>query len=632
MLDLPAALAGVKVFPCQPGDKLPALDFGWQTRATSDPVQLAAWNAGMDGLNWGVACGPSGLFVFDIDPQGMGKWNELQDTIPGLREAVARAFTVRTPRGGLHVYFRGQGPTTAGAISPGIDTRGGYLDEQTGKLKSIGYVVLPGSITRAGPKTVDGAYEYLGGQVLPMPAPVLQIVPDRKRGTVVGLDRPPNLDQPRNEQWARDLLTNYVKEGRVSIEGAGGNNTAYQVAASILDKAISPARCFELMDELWNPHCSPPWEDFELEQIVGNAVRYGEDTTGSKGFEDNATAFEKFAGLEFATVPEAAPSRHDKVQWIDDYAASVRDPVWLLPGVLPAHGTGMLFGASGSYKSFLALDMASCLAHGHAGQWGAPPVPNDVIYFAGEAPVGTAKQRRPAWLEWQGISSPHRLAIFPRVPFLGDHDGWAGVKLDIEELGIKPSLIIIDTFSRLLTGFDENSTKDAVVAVGFVEDLARFYECFVLVIHHTGKDENKGARGSSVFQANFDTMLATKKRGSNGAEFRVKKHKDADAPDDALLFKTKEVGRSIVLEKTESLDEAPSAGASKTTWSDPAEITTLLSEHGGRLSHSLLCMTLSSKLGIDKGKVAKELTKRGDIQWLRDGDNWRVPGNLEHDL
>lgn len=615
------------MFPVEPGGKLPALSYGWQTRATDDAAQLVEWDRGMAGLNWGIPAGPNGLFIIDVDPAGLATWQEIQSKIPELKAAVDRAFTVQTPRGGFHYYFRGEGPTTAAAIAKGIDTRGGYVDPTTGKLKSIGYVVAPGS------KTDVGEYVALGGTIEPIGAAVLQIMPEKKSGTVVGLERTPNLDQPRNEQWAKDLIANYVTEGRVSVEGHGGNDTAFRVAASILDKAISPARCFELLDELWNPHCSPPWEDWELETIVGNAARYGEDTgDGSKGFVDNASAFEKFAS-EFPSVTEApaAPSRKDHIQWIDDFAANARDPEWLLPGVLPAHGTGMLYGASGSYKSFLALDMACCLAHGHCGQWGAPPVANDVIYFAGEAPIGTAKQRRPAWLEWQGVTSSHRLAIFPRVPFMGDVDGWAGVKLDIEELGIKPRLIVLDTLTRLLTGFDENSTKDASMATGFMEDLARFYECFVLAIHHTGKDESKGARGSSAFFANMDTVLSTQKK-FGGTEFRVRKHKDADAPDAAQYFKTKEVGKSLVLERTEAPVEAQGASA-KISWSDPSEISAILAKNGGRLSHSILAQTIHSDLGVDKKKVSNELRGRQDIQWLRDGDFWRLPATeQEFDL
>jgi len=630
---LAEALTGFKLFPVLPGDKLPALDYGWQTRATEDPAQLETWSKGMDNLNWGIPAGTNGLFIFDIDPQGLPAWQAMQDRDPALAEAIERSFTVRTPRGGFHHYFKGQGPTTASAIAEGIDTRGGYMDPNSGKMKSIGYVVAPGSKTVAGPKTVDGEYTALGGIIDYMPEAVQRIVPEKKKGAVLGLARDPLKDQPRNVQWAKDLLANYVKEGRVSVEGNGGNNTAFQVAASILDKAISPALAFELMDEMWNPHCSPTWEDWELETIVGNAAKYGEESgSGAKGFEDNATAFANFVNFDAGEEPKHAERRRERVQWIDDYAAAVEDPVWLLPGILPARGTGMLFGASGSYKSFIALDWASCLAHGHAGQWGAPPVSNDVLYFAGEAPIGTAKQRRPAWLEWQGVTTPHRLAIFPRVPQLGDGDGWNGVKEDIAEMGMTPRLIVIDTLTRLLTGFDENSTKDATVATGFVEELARYYECFVLVVHHTGKDESKGARGSSAFFANMDTVISTSKRGQ-GAQLKIKKHKDADAPEEAIYLKTKPFGKSIVLEKSdETINDAP-LKSSKTSWSDPKEITARLSKNGGRVSNTILCQEISGELGIDRLKVNSELRKRQEIQFLRDGDVWRIPSsNQEFDL
>lgn len=633
MLSLPEQLAGVKVFPCMPGDKVPALSYAWQTRATDDAQQVAEWSSQMADLNWGVAAGPSGLFVIDVDPQGIEHWQAMQEADPQLKEAVAKSFTVKTPRGGFHHYFKGLGPTTASAIGPGIDTRGGYYDDKTGKLKSIGYVVAPGS------RTAIGEYVALGGVVDHMPEAVRRIVPEKKKGQVLGLVRDPKKDQPRNVQWARDLLNNYVKEGRVSVEGNGGNNTAFQVAASLLDKAISPALVFELMDEMWNPHCVPPWEDFELERIVENATKYGEETEGgAKGFEDNQSAFAKFAGYgggdaSADDVQPAPARRRERVRWMDDYAASVEDPVWLLPGVIPARGIGMFFGASGSYKSFIALDWACCLAHGHAGQWGAPPVQNDVLYFAGEAPIGTAKQRRPAWLEWQSPKNPSRLAVFPRVPHLGDVDGWAGVKADIEELGMKPRLIVIDTLTRLLTGFDENSSKDATKTTGFLEELAAYYECFVLVVHHTGKDESRGARGSSAFFANMDTVLSVKKKGQ-GSYFQVRKHKDADAPEDQTYMRVKQVGKSIVLEKgnDDGVSDIPEKGT-KISWSDAKEITARLARNGGRLSNAILCQEIAGDLTLDRQRVNRELRNRQDIQWLRDGDTWRIPAHdQEFDL
>jgi hypothetical protein len=122
-----------------------------------------------------------------------------------------------------------------------------------------------------------------------------------------------------------------------------------------------------------------------------------------------------------------------------------------------------------------------------------------------------------------------RSSIFhrPEVPLYTDSAAWENVKSDLAELKAKPSLIIIDTLSRLITGLDENSAKDAGMVTKFMEQLARYFECFVLAIHHTGKDQNKGARGSSAFFANMDTVISTKLK-QGGTELRVKKQKDAD--------------------------------------------------------------------------------------------------------
>ena len=603
---------------------MPALRDGWKA-ASSDPAQVAAWEHEFPGCNWAVATGLSGLFVIDIDPEGFETWERMQHDNSDLRKAVEQAFTVRTPRGGLHIYWRGRGPSTASRIAAGIDTRGG-IETDTGDIKSGGYILLPGSRTPA------GVYSEIGGSLEPIPPVVSGIVPPRKQGETHGLERDPDKDQPRNVQWAVTLLEGYAKEGRVSVQGKGGDNTAFQVAASVLDKAIRPALAYDLMEEHWNPHCQPPWDDWELERIIRNAGAYGEDTSkGSKGFQSNAEAFEKFVGRD-ESVRKPIDRPRDKLMWLHDYAESVGDPTWLIPGILPAQGTGMMFGASGSYKSFITLDMALSLAYGRPGQWGAPPVRNDVLFLAGEGPVATAKKRWPAWLEWQGVQEKeaHRIILKNRVPFYHDSEAWEHVKLDLDELGAKPSLIVIDTLSRLLTGMDENSTKDATMVVGFMEQLAHHYECFVLAIHHTGKDEKKGARGSSVFHANMDTVIATRLRGE-GTELRVKKQKDADVPDEPIFFQVKEVANSIVLEKVDSLAEAPKAGKSRTDWSSPEEVTAILNSHGGEMTLAMLAAEIANRYGVDSGDIRRKLLGSKELEWLHTGNLWTLP-KQEYDL
>jgi hypothetical protein len=623
--DLPDFFAGCKVFPCVPNGKEPATKEGWHI-ASNDPEQIAEWTRINPDFNWAVATGPSGLFVIDVDPNGLDWWNKLLERDSAIRSAVERAFQVRTPRGGLHVYFKGEGPSTASRIAEGIDTRGGI--KRDGKIVSGGYVLLPGS------KTPAGAYSALpGGGLFELPESISKIIPERKKTDTLGLEKNPEADKPRNVQWALDLLNNYVTSGRVSVEGAGGNNTAFQVAASILDKAISPGLAFDLLWEHWNPHCQPPWDEWELETIVRNAAEYGEDTEGGvKGFQANADAFSKFQGQEFE--PPMPEERRGRIMPLHDYADNVQDPTWLIPGLLPAYGIGMLYGESGSFKSFLALDMALSLAFGIPGQWKAPPVKNDVLFLAGEGPVATAKKRWPAWMEWQNIEfrNDHRFFIMPEVPLYTDSAAWENVKKDLSELKAKPALIVIDTMTRLITGLDENSAKDASLVTKFMEQLARYYECFVLAIHHTGKDKNKGARGSSAFYANVDTVISTKLK-QGGTELRVKKQKDADVQDEVSNFAVKEVGSSIVLERTAELaDLNPKKQSSRYAWASVEEVVRVLQGLGGETSDSVLCMEIAGTHGLEKNLVHKQLYHNDALTFLRQERGvWKIPVR-EYDL
>jgi hypothetical protein len=628
---LPTILDGCKLFPVVPNGKEPATKDGWHD-ATDDPAKIAEWHSVNPDFNWAVATGPSGLFVIDVDPNGLDWWAKLLERDPVIKAAVDHAFQVRTPRGGLHIYFRGEGPSTASRIAEGIDTRGGI--QRDGKIVSGGYVLLPGS------KTSAGAYSELpGGGLHPLPDCISAIIPARAKTDTLGLAKNPDADKPRNVQWAVDLLKNYVASGRVAVQGKGGNNLTFQVAASILDKAISPGTCFDLMWEHWNPHCQPAWDDWELETIIRNAANYGEDTEGGvKGFQTNADAFANFAGMEVAELTPPTPERsdRDKILPIHQYADGVRDPEWLIPGILPAQGAGMIYGESGSYKSFIALDLALCLAFGVAGQWNAPPVKNDVLFLAGEGPIATAKKRWPAWMEWQDIQfrNDHRFFIKNRVPIFTDIEGWENIKADLAELKAKPSLIVIDTMARFMTGMDENSAKDATMITNFMEQLARYFECFVLGIHHTGKDQNKGARGSSAFHANLDTIISMKLK-QGGAELRVRKHKDADASDDITWLRVKEVAQSIVLEKsTDALVDNASEKkqGSRFPWASVSDVVGTLNNLGGNASHSVLVMEIASAHGIDTGLVRKQLERNDELAFLRpDKQNWAIPSQ-EFDL
>ena len=148
------AARGWHVFPLAPGSKRPAVD-SWESVATTDPDRIRAGWARAD-YNIGIACGPSGLLVVDLDlPKDPSEsppapW----DAEPGIRDGAdvlatlaERAgqpfpfgtYQVQTASGGTHLYFTqppgAQLRNTTGRLGWRIDTRG-----------HGGYVVAAGSI------------------------------------------------------------------------------------------------------------------------------------------------------------------------------------------------------------------------------------------------------------------------------------------------------------------------------------------------------------------------------------------------------------------------------------------------------------------------------------------------------
>jgi len=136
------ARRGFFVFPCLPGDKRPAVD-KWEQRACGDPDRVARyWPSPRH--NIGIACGPSGLVVIDLDTHGTlpddwklpGIVNGL-DVLAQLAEWACQpwpsTYTVSTPSGGWHCYYRGPAGqeirNSAGKLGPLIDVRsaGGYV-------------------------------------------------------------------------------------------------------------------------------------------------------------------------------------------------------------------------------------------------------------------------------------------------------------------------------------------------------------------------------------------------------------------------------------------------------------------------------------------------------------------------
>lgn len=125
---LACAERGWPVFPCKPGQKTPATEHG-HLDATTDPDAITEWFARRPGRNLAVATGAPGPDVLDIDyhgPAGSGFPALARLATAGLLQDAAGS--VRTPSGGLHIYFAGSEQRSGHLAASHIDFRaaGGY--------------------------------------------------------------------------------------------------------------------------------------------------------------------------------------------------------------------------------------------------------------------------------------------------------------------------------------------------------------------------------------------------------------------------------------------------------------------------------------------------------------------------
>ena len=199
---------------------------------------------------------------------------------------------------------------------------------------------------------------------------------------------------------------------------------------------------------------------------------------------------------------------------------------WLVKNVIPQDAMGMLFGASGTFKSFIAIDLALSVLHGQ--EWTKRKTAKGAVYYvAAEGGAGVSR-RVDAW--HRGVDVPENL-YYCRTPLLlSSKEEIGALRASIAALPEIPVLIIIDTLSQTFAG-DENSSSDIATYLRMLNsELRAAFNCTVLVIHHTGHSATERPRGSSAITANVDFLLGCYRSDPEGMNARVDvtKQKDGD--------------------------------------------------------------------------------------------------------
>jgi len=207
---------------------------------------------------------------------------------------------------------------------------------------------------------------------------------------------------------------------------------------------------------------------------------------------------------------------------------------WVVDDYIEADSLAQVFGDPGGGKSFVAIDLACCVAtgkpwHGHDVKQGS------VFYIAGEGHNGLARRLK-AWQIGNGTS----LAGVPlykshRAAQLYDATEAAVVAESIKQLSAEanciPSMIVIDTLARNHGG-DENSTQDMNAFIQHLDVYLRQpWKCCVMVVHHSGVADKDRSRGSTALKGALDAEYKCQlDSGTKTIAFESKKMKDAEMP------------------------------------------------------------------------------------------------------
>ena len=469
---------GWHVLPLAPGSKQPltALAPNGFHNASNSPEQVRAWWEARPDAGIGLALKASGLVAVDVDARNGGM--ETLEALEQQHGPMQSEVMAYTPGGGMHFVF-----TTAQPIGlPGTLGRG--ID-----LKADGYIAVEPSIHPNGK-----AYGWEASS-----DPLEGCVPSILPGWIRDLSRTPltapvgvaaqpmPAERRQSLQQALDHLPADDRDTWLQIGMAIHNELPTAEGFQIWNQWSQRSTKFDAKDQL------RVWRSFKPRGLAGVGV--------NSVFKMAQLAGWKNSGPEVApAVAKPLPPILNIAQ-LEEASAAVS---WAVKHIIPADSVGVMFGASGTFKSFLALDFALHSLHGL--QWlGRKTRKGAVLFIAAEGGSGIWRRVK-AWhqargLKWQGIE----FYVLPMAVML--NKGAAQVVEAAQALGIDPATVIVDTMSQTFEG-EENSANEVA---GYFRELGnRFralWRCVVMVVHHSGHLATERPRGSSAIVANVDFML-----------------------------------------------------------------------------------------------------------------------------
>jgi len=505
MIDLNAPLAGAlwaaeqgwKVHPCN--GKVPTT--AWADTATDNPEQIAAWLAGTS-LNYGIACGPSGLLVLDDDTG-----DALADYADSIGKQLPDTFMVITGRG-LHYYYRAPRQRLGngrGRLPAKVDVRG-----------IGGYVIGPGS-------THDNGATYAAAV---LDAPLAEL-PD----WIIDL-----LVETAPAEQFTSLERDYT--GEIPIGQRHQALVAY--AGHLRHLNLTDHERKALMKLRWQDCAQRPGDTMSEDQaqaILDDVItRYGAAPTPEQRFDiDVAEAAHRLrvteAARELVRAERTPPAPPMDIALVDDIEDE--EEIYRVENCLPMGGNALIVAKRKTGKSTVLLNAAKALRTGEPflGRLNVQPITGRVAFLNYEVPRAMIKR----WAHEAGLTSDDLLTVNlrgRRNPLGHDAD------LDVLRerlIAHQAEIIIVDPLSRAFTGDNIDNTAQMTQFLAGLDILrADVGASSILLAAHAGWNSNR-ARNSSVVEDWADSII-TMIADEQGRRYLSAIGRDVELEEDLLTF------------------------------------------------------------------------------------------------
>jgi len=222
--------------------------------------------------------------------------------------------------------------------------------------------------------------------------------------------------------------------------------------------------------------------------------------------------FEPGVGEELSPQSQKEKKRLKQALFGDEARSALTESAApLIKGLLDQGVMTILYGESGTGKTFVALDMAYHIATGR--DWGGMRVTQSgVVYVAAEGGRGIKRRALALARKFGSVDVPITIISSPIDLLRPEADTGPLIEAILEAEALFPQpfkvrLVVIDTFSRALAGGEENGSADMGAIVINFDRIRHATGVHLLVVHHSGKDRAKGARGHSLLRAATDTEI-----------------------------------------------------------------------------------------------------------------------------